>query len=100
MKRRLGKIDPIRKLSHADIEILTLTWEKDGILITNDLAIQNAAQQFKIKTDVVSGKKIKYTRKGILKCTSCSRTYKFLTDTCPDCGGKLKQEYSVTNIDK
>ena len=99
MTERLKKVDPIRKLSLTDIEILTLAWEKNGVLITNDFAIQNAALQFKIKTRVVSGKKIKYTRKGILKCTSCNNKFKLQTDSCPDCGGKLKQVYSTRKID-
>ena len=100
MTRKLGRIDPIRNLSPTDIEILTLTRELDGVIITNDLAIQNAAHQFNIKTYVVSGKKINYTRKGLLKCSSCNKFYKFHLDSCPDCGGNLKQIYSVENISK
>jgi UPF0271 protein len=98
MTERLKRVDPIRKLSLTDIEILTLTLEENGVLITNDFAIQNAAHQFKIKTQVVSGKKIKYTRKGILKCTSCNKKFKLQTDSCPDCGGKLKQVYTTKKI--
>jgi len=98
MTERLKKIDPIRKLSLTDIEILTLAWEENGVLITNDFAIQNAAHQFKIKTQVVSGKKIKYTRKGMLKCTSCNKNFKLSINDCPECGGKLKQVYSARKI--
>ena len=98
MTERLKRVDPIRKLSLTDIEILTLTLEENGVLITNDFAIQNAAHQFKIKTQVVSGKKIKYTRKSILKCTSCNKKFKLQTDSCPDCGGKLKQVYTTKKI--
>jgi len=98
MTERLKKIDPIRKLSRTDIEILTLTWEEKGILITNDFAIQNAAHKFKIKTQVVSGKKIKYIRKGILKCISCNKIFKFQMDSCPECGGNLKQVYLAKKI--
>ena len=100
MTEKLKRVDPIRKLSLTDIEILTLALEENGILITNDFAIQNAAHQFKIKTQVFSGKKIKYTRKGILKCTSCNKKFKLETDSCPDCGGKLKQVYSTKKINK
>jgi len=99
MTERLKRVDPIRKLSLTDIEILTLTLEENGVLITNDFAIQNAAHQFKIKTQVVSGKKIKYTRKGMLKCTSCNKKFKLQTDSCPDCGGKLKQVYTTKKIE-
>ncbi len=98
MIEKLKTIDPIRKLSHTDIDILTLAWEEKGILITNDLAIQNAALQFGIETKVISGKKIQYTRKGILKCTSCNKTYKIMIDSCPRCGGNLKQVYSTKKI--
>jgi rRNA maturation endonuclease Nob1 len=96
---RLRKIDPIRKLSHTDIEILTLAWEENGVLITNDFSIQNAAHQFKIETKVISGKKINFTRRGLLKCTSCNKTYKSREDSCPECGGNLKQVYSARKID-
>jgi len=99
MNERLKKIDPVRKLSRTDIEILTLAREENGILITNDFAIQNAAHQFKIETQVISGKKIKYTRKGILICTSCNKKIKMQRETCPECGGKLKQVYSARKID-
>ena len=100
MTDKLKRVDPIRKLSLTDIEILTLALEENGVLITNDFAIQNAAHQFKIETQVVSGSKIKYTRKGILKCTSCYKKFKLQTDSCPDCGGKLKQVYSTKKINK
>ena len=98
MTEKLKKIDPIRKLSRTDIEILTLAWEENGVLITNDFAVQNAANQFKIKTQVVSGKKINYTRKGTLKCTSCNKNFKLPIHSCPECGGNLKQVYSVRQI--
>ena len=100
MTEKLRKIDPIGSLSPTDVEILTLAWEVDGILITNDLAVQNAAKHFNIKTYVVSGKKIRYTRKGIMKCTSCNKTYKLRTDYCPECGGNLKQIFTKKKISK
>ena len=98
MTERLRKIDPIGNLSSTDVEILTLAWEVNGVLITNDLAVQNAAKHFDIKTHVVSGKKIKYTRKSIMKCTSCNKRFKLRIDYCPECGGNLKQIYTTKKI--
>lgn len=94
IKNKLQTIDPNHKLSHTDIEVLTLAWEKKGTLISNDLAVQNAAVHFKIPIQVFSGKKIDRVRRGYLKCKGCNSVFHSSVQTCPNCGSDLKLQYS------
>ncbi len=91
LKRRIQTIDPQTTLSSIDIEVLALTVQLNGILISNDLGLQNAALHFEIPVKVISGKKITYLREWQLKCASCGKIIRDLQRICPICGGFLKR---------
>ncbi|MHA2202875.1 MAG: NOB1 family endonuclease [Candidatus Hodarchaeales archaeon] len=91
LEKRIQLVDPQTKLSHVDIEVLALTLEVKGALVSNDLNLQNAALHLNIPVKVVSGKKITHLRKWQLKCKSCGKEIKDAVEICPICGGILKR---------
>lgn len=91
LKKRIQVIDPQTTLSPADIDVLALTLQLKGTLISNDLSLQNAALHFEIPIKVISGRKITYPRKWQLKCTSCGKFEKETLQICASCGGILKR---------
>ncbi len=97
LKMKIHKIDPNTRLSDTDIQVLTLAWQEKGVLVTNDLTLQNIAEQLKVTTRVISGKGIKVIRKSRLRCMSCKRTFRVSGQHCPECGGVLKQYFSTSN---
>lgn len=91
IERRIEKFDPKTSLSFIDIEVLVLTLQLKGTLITNDLLLQNAASHLGVPIRVISGKKIVQTRKWVLKCESCGTMIDKKEIACFHCGGRLKR---------
>ena len=102
LEKRIQMIDPLTTLSQVDIEVLALTLQVKGSLVSNDLNLQNTALQLNIPVKVISGKKITDLRKWQLKCRSCGQEYKDPEDICLICGGSLKRvliEKTKLNLD-
>ncbi|MFX0122889.1 MAG: NOB1 family endonuclease [Candidatus Hodarchaeota archaeon] len=91
MEKRIQLIDPQTTLSSTDIEILALTHQLNGTLVSNDLSLQNIALHYNIPVKVVSGKKITFLRKWQLKCKSCGKKTEDTVENCSFCGGILKR---------
>jgi len=91
LEKRIQLIDPQTTLSQVDIEVLALTLQLKGSLVSNDLNLQNAALHLNIPIKVVSGKKITHLREWRLKCKSCGKVIKDTVEICPICGGNLKR---------
>jgi rRNA maturation endonuclease Nob1 len=91
IKMKISRIDPNTTLSTIDIEILALSQQLGGTIISNDLNLQNAAAHLKIPFKILTGKKITHLRKWKLKCYSCGRSVKNDSQLCPHCGGRLKK---------
>ncbi|MHA1226432.1 MAG: NOB1 family endonuclease [Candidatus Hodarchaeales archaeon] len=86
----IKKFDPKTRLSRTDIEILALTRELKGSLMTNDYRLQNLAVLLNIPIIAREEAKIKKTKQWILKCRSCGHIEDEPLDNCPECGGKLR----------
>lgn len=91
LKKQIQVIDPQTPLSPVDLDILAVTYQLNGTLISNDMNLQNAAVHLKIPIRVISGKKITHPRKWQLKCTSCGKIGETASQTCAFCGGNLKR---------
>ncbi len=91
LKKKIQRIDPQTPLSPIDIDILALTLQLKGTLISNDLNLQNAALYLRIPIKVISGRKITHPREWQLRCTSCMKIEENSLQICSFCGGILKR---------
>jgi UPF0271 protein len=91
---KIRNLDPNTNLSNTDICVLALTRQVKGVLVTNDLAMQNVAKLMNIPIRVLGGRKIKEIRRSHLRCMSCKRTFQVSNQQCPVCGGELKRYFS------
>jgi UPF0271 protein len=91
---KIYSLDPNTRLSDTDIQVLAIAWQVKGVVLTNDLAMQNIARQMNITTRVISGKEVKEVRKSRLQCKSCKKIFRISSQQCPDCGGVLKQYFA------
>lgn len=89
--RKIRSIDPQTTLSLVDIDILALTIELNGSLMSNDLKIQNIAAHLGIPIKTLGGKRIDYLERWHLKCRSCGRISEVDSKSCNHCGGHLKK---------
>jgi len=78
-------------LSATDIDVIALAIELNGIIITDDYAIQNVAKYCGID---YSGGGISGIKKGIIwkyRCSGCHKIYDEYIKICPICGHEVKR---------
>ena len=92
IRQAAKKTGDIEYLSPADIEILALAFHlKNAILLTDDYAIQNVADELRIKWKGVLEEGIKEKIYWGYRCASCGRFLKKKHASCPFCGGNVKR---------
>jgi UPF0271 protein len=94
VKKKILPLDPKTRLSKTDIEVLSLAKQEKGVLVTNDLALQNIAKQINIPIYTITGKEITEIRRAYLKCINCKTVIRDSYQNCPECGGELKEYFS------
>ena len=80
------------RLSDTDIGLLAKTLEYNGILYTDDYAIQNVAGSIGIRTEPVVQKHIKERFEWGWRCVGCGRKFEGGGDServCQVCGSRL-----------
>jgi UPF0271 protein len=78
-------------LSTTDIDVIALAIEYNGIIVTDDYAIQNVAEYSGIE---YIGGGIREIKREIIwkyRCTGCHKVYSKYIKTCPVCGHEVKR---------
>lgn len=89
VRRAAASSGDIGVLSETDIGLLALADEINGVIATDDFAIQNVAAVLGITTKPILQRKAK-KRQWKLVCTGCGREVESGSD-CPVCGASLKR---------
>lgn len=84
--RSTGDLD---RLSDTDIGLLAKTLEHNGILCTDDYAIQNVARHLGIRTEPITQPHIKEIFEWGRRCVGCGRRFGSDVRICPICGSHL-----------
>lgn len=89
--RKLGS-----DLSDVDVEVLALALQfKGGVVVTDDLEMQNVAKFLRIKYRPATNHQISIQLRWIAICTGCNRQFSDLESfdhmTCDHCGSPLKK---------
>ncbi len=91
VKEASRKTGELGELSDADIEVLALAYELNGILFTDDYNLQNIA-----KTLGIEFKTLKRGIKRVIRwnyvCIGCGKRFKEMPPggVCPDCGSPVR----------
>lgn len=86
VKEVAAKSGDIYKLSNTDIKLIAKAVDLEGILVTDDYAIQNVASLLGIKVDNILQPAISRTYKWVRVCKGCKRTTEH--NICPICGSE------------
>jgi len=79
-------------LTDTDIEVLALAVSlDDGVVVTDDYAIQNVAACLDVPFEVVVQDGIREQFEWRYRCTSCRRWVDEKTEDCPVCGGQVRR---------
>jgi endoribonuclease Nob1 len=85
----------IKKLSKADISILSLAYQMNKTLVSDDYSIQNVAKFLGIKTISLGNKGIVKLRKWKNFCKTCGKQYPPYIKECTICGNPTKRKYKI-----
>jgi UPF0271 protein len=80
------------ELSDTDVRLLAAAFELDGVLVTDDYAMQNVAEHLDVACEVVSQDGITETRRWRFQCQGCGREFDDRQDRCPVCGSELTRK--------
>lgn len=80
------------ELSETDTRLLAAAFELDGILVTDDYAMQNVAEHLGIAVDVIARDGISEERAWIFQCVGCGREFDEHHERCPICGSELTRK--------
>lgn len=95
VKKAAEKTGDLQKLSEADVSVLALALQLEGVLVTDDYALSNVAATIGIRISSSSGKGIRETRKWTSYCGACSKAFGPKETECPLCGNRLKRRYKI-----
>jgi len=83
----------IKKLSQADISILSLAYKLNRVLVSNDYSVLNVSNFLKIKTISLGNDGIIELRKWENFCKTCGKQYSPSIRECTICGNLTKRSY-------
>ena len=108
LKIREPKVDSIEKirihskdtgdlsvLSSIDLKILALSYETNGIIVSDDFANQNVALHMGLEFTSCSGNEIKELRKWKYRCSACRTEALEKVDCCSVCGSEKIFRFKV-----
>ena len=79
----------VTRLSPADTDLLALSLDLGGVIVTDDYAVQNVAQSLGLKVKSILQRAAR-PRRWKYRCTGCGRRYS-APGTCTVCGSPLKR---------
>jgi UPF0271 protein len=79
-------------LSETDVRLLAAAFELDGVLVTDDYAMQNVADRVDVEVNVIAQDGITETREWTFQCQGCGREFDEHRERCPICGTELARK--------
>ncbi len=80
------------ELSRTDIRLVAAAFELDGLLVTDDYAMQNVAEKLEVPVEVIDREGIAEQRAWTFQCQGCGREFDEDHDRCPVCGSGLSRK--------
>jgi endoribonuclease Nob1 len=83
----------IKKLSQADISIISLAYQLNRILVSDDYSVLNVSNFLNIETVSLGNAGIVTLRKWKNFCKTCRKQYPSTIKECEICGNPTKRKY-------
>jgi UPF0271 protein len=80
------------ELSVTDVKLVATAFELDGILVTDDYAMQNVAERLDVRVEFIARDGITEEREWQFQCQGCGRVFDEDKDRCPVCGSDLTRK--------
>ena len=92
IRRAARETGDLSELSDTDIRLIATTFELDGVLVTDDYAMQNVADKLDITVELIARDGIEEQRSWIFQCQGCGREFEEELDRCTICGSHLSRK--------
>jgi len=92
IERAARETGDFEELSRTDIRLVAAAFELDGLLVTDDYAMQNVAEKLEVPTEVIDRDGISEQRAWSFQCQGCGREFDDNHDRCPVCGTELSRK--------
>ncbi|MFC6873579.1 MULTISPECIES: NOB1 family endonuclease [Halobellus] len=92
IKRAARETGDEETLSETDVRLLAAAFELDGVLVTDDYAMQNVADRVEVDVQIIAREGISETREWTFQCQGCGREFDEERDRCPICGTELARK--------
>ena len=81
----------LHELSSTDLDVIALCLDLNGILVTDDYAMQNVASRLGLEFMGADLKPIDRDIKWQYRCTGCGKIFQQHVEICPVCGHQTKR---------
>ena len=92
VRRAAKELGDDGELSETDVRLVAATFELDGVLVTDDYAMQNVADRLNVDVEVIAQEGITERREWLFQCQGCGREFDEEHDRCPICGSPLTRK--------
>jgi len=92
IERAARETGDFEELSRTDIRLVAAAFELDGLLVTDDYAMQNVAEKLDVPVEVIDREGIAEQRAWTFQCQGCGREFDDHHDRCPVCGSELSRK--------
>ena len=92
IQRAAGDTGDGAELSDTDVRLLAAAFELDGVLVTDDYAMQNVADHLGVTVEVIARDGIDEQRNWRFQCQGCGREFDDDHERCPICGSDLARK--------
>ena len=92
IERAAAETGDRKELSTTDVRLLAAAFELDGVVVTDDYAVQNVADRLNVVAEVIAQDGIAEQREWRFQCQGCGREFDDHRDRCPICGSDLSRK--------
>jgi len=92
IERAAAETGDREELSTTDVRLLAAAFELDGVVVTDDYAVQNVADRLNVVAEVIAQDGIAEQREWRFQCQGCGREFDDHHDRCPICGSDLSRK--------
>ncbi len=92
VRRAARESGDLEVLSDTDVRLVATAFELDGVLVTDDYAMQNVAEKLNVDIEFIAREGIDQQRDWNYQCQGCGREYDDHKERCPICGSDVTRK--------
>ena len=92
VRRAARESGDLEVLSDTDVRLVATAFELDGLLVTDDYAMQNVAEKLNVAVEFIAREGIEEQFDWRFQCQGCGREFDESKERCPICGSDVERK--------